>query len=106
MTTEKPAPLYLGTPQLLTVQYERKFSDGNFGSEGISLSITTTVSPDYFVEDHAAEVARALRAAVLTELSHSAATRVASAAAYELNPPSAAARPAVAGAPGFEDQPF
>ena len=70
----------------ITVQYDRKFSDGNFGSEGLSLTWTTTVDSELLIERCSA-ISRALREAVLTELAKSAAPGVANAAKYELNPP-------------------
>lgn len=71
----------------ITVQYERKFSDGNYGSEGLSFSMTIHSDPDYFLEDNFERQAKAMRTAVLTELAKSEAHNVASAAKRELNSP-------------------
>ncbi len=96
----------MADPQI-TVQYERKFSDGNYGSEGLSLSWTGPYveSDKYVIAAMYAQIAGGLRATVLTELSKSAASRVASAAAYELNPPPPRV-PVVAEPPDLEDMPF
>lgn len=105
-TAKADKAVWLPPPSQITVQYERKFSDGNYGSEGLSFSVTSSVNHDYFTETNCAEIARALREAVLEELAKSAAPRVAAAAAYELTPPKPTAQPAVAGAPEYEDKPF
>lgn len=80
---------------LVTVHYERKFSDGNYGSEGLSMS--WTVDYDDSGNDLAADpavvngrcevIANALRTAVLGQLARCGANNVAWAAKQELNPP-------------------
>jgi hypothetical protein len=71
----------------LTVSYERKFSDGNYGSEGLSASWTW----DSDVDESNTEIegmraaANTLRDLVLHELSRSAAERVRWAANHELH---------------------
>lgn len=68
----------------ITVTYERKFSDGNYGAEGLSLSVTIA---DRVTDEEALDVAHRVRRTVLSFLAASAASRVASAARFELNPP-------------------
>ena len=87
MSTEK------NTTQL-TVTYERKFSDGNYGSEGLSLTYTATyeIGDDLAIDEEmirlrCESLTRHLREAVLTELAGSAAERVRWAAKRELEPP-------------------
>jgi hypothetical protein len=88
----------------VTVQYERKLSDGNYGSEGLSLSLSETLETD--PGDDALDVIfQRVRVFVLTELSKSQAERVAWAANRELNPPRAALRPA-GPTESTEDAPF
>lgn len=71
----------------LTVQYERKYSDGNYGSEGLSLSWTFAIDEkDLNTETVTASIAMVKRV-VLGELGASKAERVAWAAAQELGPP-------------------
>lgn len=74
-------------PTTITVTYERKFSDGNYGSEGLSLSMTFSREPEGFDPEELPKAARALRQAVLEQLAKSAAERVATMASHELNPP-------------------
>ena len=99
----------------ITVQYERKFSDGNYGSEGLSLTYTASyeIGADLAIDEEViglrcASLTARLRDAVLTELAHSAAERVAWAAQRELNPPKPVAVPSGPdGAPAeVEDMPF
>ncbi len=79
----------------ITVQYERKFSDGNYGSEGLSLSWTVSyddsaselAADPEVIRARCAHIAASLRASVLTELAKSEARNVAYAAQRELNPP-------------------
>ena len=87
----------------ITVQYERKFSDGQYGSEGLSLSIAVPGDAEGFNEDYLRQWAQQLRKLVLTELSQSAAYQVAATAKRELYLP--ARRDAVA-AGRDDDQPF
>jgi hypothetical protein len=98
----------------VTVQYERKFSDGNYGSEGLSLSWTVThedtgdlAADPPVVDARCRAIGSALRAAVLSFLSTSEARNVAFAAQRELNPPPPRA-PAGPAAPteSLEDLPF
>lgn len=89
----------------ITVSYERKFSDGNYGSEGMALTATVTV--DQSEADLAVSNWRAwLRSRVLQALSESESPRVAAAANYELSPPPPR-QPVAAGAPDdMEDLPL
>lgn len=89
----------------ITIQYERKMSDGNYGSEGLSVSMTETFEQPPS-DDDLDVLVRRLRVFVLVELSKSEARNVAYAAQRELNPPPP--RQAVApGAPAdLEDMPF
>jgi hypothetical protein len=68
----------------LTVHYERKFGDGNFGSEGLSLSLEVDVPDQELVSEYVEDRAGWLRSMVLTELARSAAERVRWAANHEL----------------------
>jgi len=74
-------------PTTITVGYERKLSDGNYGSEGLSVMLTMPVEDD---DDPPADVAsmyaKLLRRLVLSELGKSRAPRVARMAAEELEP--------------------
>lgn len=70
----------------ITAQYERKFSDGNYGSEGVSLGVTFTRESDTFDPDELLKAASALRGAVLEQLAKSAAHQVAAAAKRERGP--------------------
>src|SRR6266498_493697 len=103
------------TATTITVQYERKFSDGNYGSEGLSLSWTVTYTDNDELaidEDIAnarcAHITTILRNAVLEQLAKSEAERVAWAANRELNPPAPRQpQPVAAGAASdMEDMPF
>jgi curli biogenesis system outer membrane secretion channel CsgG len=87
----------------VTVQYDRKLSDGNYGSEGLSMSWTVTYddSDNDLAADQAVVSSRcqvigsAIREAVLSFLSKSEARNVAYAAQRELNlPPPRTAEPA------------
>jgi len=64
----------------ITVQYERKLSDGQYGSEGCSLTWTGPHDQDY------GSIAAALRVQVLAFLSRSGAAEVAWKAKHELQP--------------------
>lgn len=95
----------------ISVSYERKLSDGNYGSEGISFTSMFSVDPDEnFNVGAFSSVVDSLRTAVLTELSHSAAERVAYIARRELSagepPPQAAAANSQADELSLEDLPF
>lgn len=74
----------------VTVYYERKLSDGQYGSEGLSLGITMTLVDDEPAEEvlNDGVTIRALvdkvRRAVLVELAASESPRVAAVAAAEL----------------------
>ena len=70
-----------------TAQYERKLSDGNYGSEGLSLSVTVTISDEAEDWSTSEDYARDLRTMVLGFLATSQASQVAHAARRELNPP-------------------
>jgi hypothetical protein len=77
----------------ISVSYERKLSDGNYGSEGLSMMIMCPVDePDGSAADlHALaqelrDLAQELRDLVLSELADSPSPRVARVAAEELNP--------------------
>jgi hypothetical protein len=78
---------------VVSVSYDRKFADGNYGSEGLSLSWTVTYEDETdlacdseIVEARCNEIAAKLRVAVLQELSRSRAYQVARAARQELEP--------------------
>ena len=93
----------------ITVQYERKFSDGNFGSEGLSLSWTTAyddgdiaIDPE-LIAMRCTAISDALRSAVLSELAKSTAPRVANQARYELDPRTPGQPKAVVAAGGPSD---
>jgi hypothetical protein len=64
----------------ITVSYERKLSDGNYGSEGCSLTWTGPHDQDY------GSIVAALRVQVLAFLSRSGAPEVAWKATHELQP--------------------
>lgn len=87
--------------QPITVTYERKFSDGNYGSEGLSVSLTLERDETTGAVSQTQDMATTIRQLVLGFLSKSQAERVAWAANRELNPPP----PAAAGA-SLEDMPF
>lgn len=81
------------TETQITVSYERKLSDGNYGSEGFSMSLTVDIDAESFAQaeeegvllvDVLHDRAVQLRAAVLSELALSEADRVAWAAKREL----------------------
>lgn len=99
---------------VVNVHYERKFSDGNYGSEGLSMSWTVTYEDETdlacdseIVEARCNEIGAKLRVAVLTELGKSRARLVALSARDELTPP---AEPAAVDSKGhkesLEDLPF
>lgn len=79
---------------VVSVSYERKFSDGQYGSEGMSLSWTVTYEDETdlacdseVVEARCREIGSKLRVAVLQQLSESRANRVAWSARDELHEP-------------------
>ena len=85
-----------------TVRYERKYSDGNYGSEGVSLELTFGIEDEVGGDELLAETHR-LRAVVLEFLSGSSSWTVANAAKRELKPP----EPVAAGAePDLEELPY
>jgi hypothetical protein len=86
----------------VTVLYERKLSDGNYGSEGLSMAVTHSLDHDDLLKlGHLLEqAARDVRRLVLSELARSSAPRVARAAAEELNP-----RPRVAASALLSEDP-
>lgn len=97
----------------ITVHYERKFSDGNYGSEGLSLSWSVTyedtddLACDQEVVDARCRlIASTLREAVLTQLANSEARNVAWAAQRELNPPPPRQAIAAGAEPDLEEIPF
>jgi hypothetical protein len=98
----------------LSVSYERKFSDGNYGSEGISVSWTWDAEAEDERERPGGSMEAALiylRRLVLRELSKSAAERVRWAANHELHAgdpkPAAEALAAPEDVPeSLEDLPF
>jgi hypothetical protein len=106
----------------ITITYERKMSDGNYGSEGLLMSLTLDLDAESFAQaqmegvlllDLLHDRAIQLRSAVLGELATSAAERVAWAANRELNPPAPRqsapvpqAAPAAAASGDLEDLPF
>jgi hypothetical protein len=75
----------------ISVSYDRKFSDGNSGSEGVSFSTSFDLEPDEHDNFSAAQfatVVQSLRYAVLLELSEAAASeRMRALASRELHRP-------------------
>jgi hypothetical protein len=69
----------------LSVSYERKFSDGNYGSEGLSVSWSWDAADSEGPGEAIESVALMLRTTVLTQLANSAAERVRWAANHELH---------------------
>jgi hypothetical protein len=88
------------TETQITVQYERKLSDGQYGSEGCSLTWTGPHDQDY------GSIAAALRVQVLAFLSRSGAPEVAWKAKHELNPEPRDGVPVAVEAGDGEDLPF
>lgn len=76
----------------ITVTYERKFSDGNYGSEGVSFSVTIPGDNAMAQFQSTHDI---LRSFVLSALAKSAAPMVARVAARELNPQAARPTPAI-----------
>jgi hypothetical protein len=71
----------------LTIYYERKLSDGDYGSEGLSMGITVELSADGSSElddGTSAQLYARLRRNVLGHLTASRARRVAAVASAEL----------------------
>ena len=96
-------------PEMVTIHYERKFSDGNYGSEGISLQITYGVDADGTTDEAVAAHIRFLRQTVLSRLAASPATLVARAAQRELGDDTGGVSVKVTNQrdqPGLEDLPF
>ena len=95
------------TAARLTVGYERKLSDGNYGSEGLSMSISVPMEPSELMRDAARTAAIELRVVVLGLLAEHGSERVAHVARYELNPPPSR-QPVAAGRPAdeLEEMPF
>ena len=85
----------------ITIHYERKFSDGNYGSEGLSLSETFTVADGQLSPDFE-PIALHMRELVLGFLVAHGSPNVAYAARRELNPPT----PAIAPLAELEEIPF
>jgi len=73
-------------PTVITVGYERKLSDGNYGSVGLSMMVSVPVEVDEAVSGALSDYAHRLRREVLSKLIKSGPPRVARAAAEELNP--------------------
>jgi len=68
--------------------YERKLSDGNYGSEGLPLSWTWDIDTEGELPSESVELTfDMLRTLVLTQLGKSQARQVAWAAKHELEPP-------------------
>jgi hypothetical protein len=87
------------TEPQVTVTYERKLSDGHYGSEGCSFTWTGPQDQSY------GDIAAALRVQVLAFLSRSGAPEVAWKAEHELSPTHANSVPV--GAPDeLEDLPL
>lgn len=76
-------------PPVVSVSYDRKFSDGNFGSEGLSMSISQPFDHVDVTSDEMAKLAEWLRHNVLTRLATSRARMVALSAREELGLPPA-----------------
>jgi len=91
----------------LTVQYERKFSDGNYGSEGYSMTWTWTPEEDGGPGEALEAAALLLRHLVLTQLAGSLSSTVSFSAMRELHAkdpkPDGEAEPA---AEDLEDLPY
>src|SRR5262245_58771308 len=82
-------------PTTITVGYERKYSDGNYGSEGLSMMVSLPIE-DYEGTGNVLKMYAALvREQVLGQLAKSPVPRIARVAAEELNP---RPRPAVGAA--------
>ena len=95
------------TEPSITVTYERKLSDGNYGSEGMSLTWTGPYrDDDESIASAYIQVAHMLRRQVLELLARSAAERVAYTAAHELNSRPQRAVPAGVADEDSEDLPF
>jgi hypothetical protein len=91
----------------ITVLYERKLSDGNYGSEGLSMAVSHSLEPSERLDDVLVSIARAMRQLVLGELARSAAPQVARMAEQEFNPgPRAGPVRANNAAEELEDLPF
>ncbi len=98
----------------ITVQYERKFSDGNYGSEGLSLSWSVTyddgdsdlAADQTVIEARCAHITKALRASVLSELAKSRSNRVSLSAEYELRTAEPVLVTPDRGPDSLEDMPF
>lgn len=74
-------------PEMVTIHYERKYSDGNYGSEGISLQITYGVDDEGTNDEVVAAHIQFLRQTVLSRLAQSPAYAVRRAAEHELGTP-------------------
>jgi hypothetical protein len=79
-----------------TVQYDRKFSDGNYGSEGLSLSTTFSINDADLTSERMIDYATELRRVVLSFLAGASSSSVSRAAKYELNPPQPVSAPSSA----------
>lgn len=88
--------------ELVTVHYERKYSDGNYGSEGVSL--TTVFGASDFDGNVDLELT-SLRRLALEFLVKSASWTVAQAAQRELEPPKVEPEPELE-PPSMEDLPY
>ncbi len=89
--------------QLYSVSYERKLSDGKYGSEGMTAAWTWEGSG---VPGEMEQAAEEIRAFVLGHLARSADGQVAAAARHELRSKSKAAPNGEAVAESLEDTPF
>jgi hypothetical protein len=77
--------------ETIAVTYERKLSDGNLGSEALSITLSLVLHDDELAEECLNDgtvrgIVKRVRAAVLGELACSGAPHVAAAAAAELGP--------------------
>ena len=80
----------MAMPETVSVYYERKLSDGQYGSEGLSLGLTMSLNDSEPAEELLNDgtvhgIASRIRRAVLTELAASEAPRVAAVAQSELD---------------------
>ena len=74
----------------LVLGYDRKFGDGNFGSEGFSLSLDFEIDPAQVTTEYALDRAAWIRRVVLSFLAASKAERVRHMARHELQEQAAA----------------
>jgi len=91
--------------EMITVGYERKYSDGNYGSEGLSMMVSLRVEDYEGTADVLTMYAALVREQVLGQLAKSPVSRVARIAAQELDPHARVAAP-IDNSDDTEDLPF